>query len=40
MLDSLYVHSVLDGRHYHRGIHAHKIVAEAMGRLRWATFLE
>ena len=32
--------SVLDGRHYNRGIRAHKIVAEAMEPLRWATFLE
>ena len=34
------VDSVLDGKHYNRGIHAQKIVAEAMDRLRWVTFLE
>ena len=43
MLASGSVDFVLDGRHYtcyNRRIHALKIVAEAMERLRWATFLE
>ena len=34
------VDSVLDGQHYNRGIHAQKIVAEAMERLRWVILLE
>ena len=40
MLASGSVDSVLDGRHYNRGIHAHTIVAEATKCLRWATFLD
>ena len=38
MLASGSLDSVLDGRHYNRGIHAHTIVAEAMRRLKWVTF--
>ena len=32
------VAAVLDGKHYNRGIRAHKIVWEAMSRLRWRQF--
>ena len=40
LLASGSVNSVLDGQHCNRGIHTQKIVAEAMERLRWVTFLE
>lgn len=32
------VAAVLDGRHYNRGVRAHKIVWEALSRLRWQQF--
>ena len=32
------VQAVLSGRHYNRGIRAHKILWEALSRLRWASF--
>jgi hypothetical protein len=34
------VDAVLGGRHYNRGMRAHKLVAEAIERLRWAAFLK
>jgi hypothetical protein len=34
------VDSTLDGRHYNRGIRAHKLTVEGFGRLRWAAFLQ
>ena len=29
-----------DGHHYNRGVRAHKLVAEGIGRLRWAMLLQ
>ena len=33
------VDAVLDGRHYNRRLRVHKLVAEAMERLRWDAFI-
>ena len=32
--------SALDGRQYNRGVRYHKIVAEALERLRWKAFVD
>ena len=32
------VASVLDGKHYNRGMRVHKVVWEALSRLRWRQF--
>ena len=40
LLASVFLNSVLDGQRCNRGVHTQKIVAEAMERLRWVTFLE
>ena len=34
------VDATLDGHHYNRGVRAHKLVAEGIGLLRWAMFLQ
>ncbi len=32
------VDAVLEGRHYNRGLRVHKLVSEALGRMRWSAF--
>jgi hypothetical protein len=32
------LNGVISGHHYNRAIHAHKLLAEAMSRLRWEAF--
>ena len=34
------VDATLDGYHYNRGVRTHKLVAEGIGLLRWAMFLQ